>query len=223
MKDQTKEKPSLNKKGRLRDREATKAEILDAAEEEFAKYGLAGAKIDAIAARTGVTKAMIYYYFKSKEVLYQEVFQRLAIELNQMIQQSHLEQLPAEVALKMAIRSAIAYEASHPYRGRLWFHEAIQNQGKYGQLTGWQDSFVFLMGLLERGIAEGSFRQIDPFLTTINILGICTFYFDAQENLSYIKPDRQLLSQEMIEKQTQEVINLVLGGVLLYSENSSKV
>ncbi|NEP80603.1 MAG: TetR/AcrR family transcriptional regulator [Okeania sp. SIO3B3] len=223
MNHQGKKKPSPNKKERLRDREATKAEILDAAEEEFAKYGLAGAKIDAIAARTGVTKAMIYYYFKSKDALYQEVFQRLVRELNQMIQQSHLEQLPAAVALKMVIRSAIAYEASHPYRGRLWFHEAIQNQGKYGELTGWQDSFVFLMGILERGIAEGSFRQVDPFLTTINILGICVFYFDAQENLSYLKPDRQLLSQEMIEKQTQEVINLVLGGVLLYSENSSKV
>ena len=220
---QTKEKSSPKKKGRLRDREATKAEILDAAEEEFGKYGLAGAKIDAIAARTGVTKAMIYYYFKSKGVLYQEVFQRLVSELNQMIQQSHLEQLPAEVALKMVISSAIAYEASHPYRGRLWFHEAIQNQGKYGKLTGWQNSFVFLMGILERGIAEGSFRQIDPFLTTINILGICVFYFDAQENLNYLRPDRQLLSQEMIEKQTQEVINLVLSGVLLYSENSSKV
>ncbi|NES79460.1 MULTISPECIES: hypothetical protein [unclassified Okeania] len=58
---------------------------------------------------------------------------------------------------------------------------------------------------------------------SINILGICVFYFDAQENLSYLKPDRQLLSQEMIEKQTQEAINLVLGGVLLYSENSGKV
>ncbi|WP_287325037.1 hypothetical protein [Okeania sp. SIO1F9] len=79
------------------------------------------------------------------------------------------------------------------------------------------------MDILERGIAEGSFRQVDPFLTTINILGICVFYFDAQENLSYLKPYRQLLSQEMIEKQTQEAINLVLGGVLLYSENSGKV
>ncbi|MGB3512583.1 MAG: TetR/AcrR family transcriptional regulator [Microcoleaceae cyanobacterium] len=206
-------------KGRLRDREATKAEILDAAEEEFAKYGLAGAKIDAIAARTGVTKAMIYYYFKSKEALYQEVFERLVGELHQMIQQSHLDGLPAEIALEMVIRSAIAYEASHPYRGRLWFHEAIQNQGKYGKLSGWQESFVFLMDILERGIAEGSFRQLDPFLTTINILGVCVFYFDAQENLNYLKPERQLLSQEMIEKQTQEAIDLVLGGVLLRSEN----
>ncbi|MGK7920148.1 MAG: TetR family transcriptional regulator [Trichodesmium sp.] len=201
-------------KGRLRDREATKAEILDAAEEEFAKAGLAGARIDAIADRTGVTKAMIYYYFKSKESLYQAVFQRLATELNQMLQHSQLDKFPAEVALKMLVSAAIAYEAAHPHRGRLWFHEAIQNQGKYGQLSGWQESFLYLVNILERGIKEGSFRQIDPFLTAINILGICVFYFDAQENLNYLQPERQLLSQQMIEKQTEEAINLVLRGVL---------
>lgn len=109
----------------------------------------------------------------------------------------------------MVVSSAIAYEVSHPYRGRLWFHEAIQNQGKYGNLSGWQESFVCLVNILKRGITEGSFRQLDPFLTAINILGVCVFYFDAQENLNYLKPERQLLSQEMIEKQTQEAINLV--------------
>lgn len=50
----TKSKRVSDKPRQVRDAEATKAQILDAAEEEFAKYGLAGARIDAIAARTGV-------------------------------------------------------------------------------------------------------------------------------------------------------------------------
>lgn len=54
----------------VRDAEATKTAILDAAEAEFAQYGLNAAKTEEIAAKTGVTKAMIYYYFKSKEDLY---------------------------------------------------------------------------------------------------------------------------------------------------------
>ncbi|NJP21336.1 MAG: TetR family transcriptional regulator [Hydrococcus sp. CRU_1_1] len=45
-----------SKPRQVRDAEATQAQILDAAEEEFARYGLAGARIDAIAARTGVVK-----------------------------------------------------------------------------------------------------------------------------------------------------------------------
>src|ERR1700739_2714663 len=59
-----------------RDAEATKTRILDAAEEEFARGGLMGGRTEAIAANTGVTKAMIYYYFNDKEGLYRAVLER---------------------------------------------------------------------------------------------------------------------------------------------------
>ena len=97
----------------------------------------------------------------------------------------------------------------------LWFYEAIQNQGKYGQLSGWQKSFWNITKILERGIAEGVFRPIEPFLTTVNILGVCTFYFNAYENLKYVDPNRQLLSPEMIEQQTHAAIDLILTGVMV--------
>jgi AcrR family transcriptional regulator len=54
-------------KAPTRDAEATRSSILDAAEHEFAKVGLWGARTESIAARTGVTKAMIHYYFENKE------------------------------------------------------------------------------------------------------------------------------------------------------------
>lgn len=55
----------------------TKKRILEAALIEFAHLGLAGARIDNIAAQSGVNKAMIYYHFHSKDQLYQEVINRL--------------------------------------------------------------------------------------------------------------------------------------------------
>ena len=58
---------------RVRNSEITRTEILSAAEQEFARYGLAAARTRAIAAQTGVTKSMIFYHFKSKEDLYQAV------------------------------------------------------------------------------------------------------------------------------------------------------
>lgn len=204
-----------DKPRQVRDAQATQVQILDAAEDEFARYGLAGARIDAITARTGVTKAMIYYYFENKEGLYQAVMQRIGAQLDIAFEQLAKEPIPADVALKEAIRSGIAYGAAYPQRGMLWFYEAIQNQGKYGQLSGWQKSFWNIAKILERGIAEGIFRSIDPFLTTVNILGVCTFYFNAYENLKYVDPERQLLSPEMIEQQTQAAINLILAGVMI--------
>ena len=50
-----------------------KIQILDSAMEEFSQLGLAGGRVDRIAKRAGVNKAMLYYYFHSKEGLFKEV------------------------------------------------------------------------------------------------------------------------------------------------------
>lgn len=59
-----------------RDPEATKARILAAARREFSAKGIAGARVDAIAARARVNKRMLYYYFDSKEGLFREILRR---------------------------------------------------------------------------------------------------------------------------------------------------
>lgn len=199
----------------VRDAETTKQQILDAAEQEFAKHGLSGARTEAIAKSAGVASRMIYYYFKSKEGLYQAVLKRPATELHEMLQQLNLEQLSAKEALENMMRVVIAHEVAHRQRGMILFQEAIQNQGKYFKLTNWQETITFVTRILERGMAEGSFRQLDSYMTTLNIIGVCVFYANAHENLKYLTPEKQLLSSEMIEQYTQAAINLVLGGVLL--------
>jgi TetR/AcrR family transcriptional regulator len=50
--------------------------ILDAAERAFADHGMAGARVANIASEAGVNKAMLYYYFGSKEELYEAVLER---------------------------------------------------------------------------------------------------------------------------------------------------
>lgn len=196
-----------------RNPEATKAKILDAAIEEFAQYGLTGARTEAIASKSGVTKAMLCYYFKNKETLYQSVLQHLVDEINAAFQPTDWEQQSPKQALESMIRAYISFEASNRWHGMLWFQEAIQNQGRYGEQTGWQAGFQGIVQILERGMAEGQFRQLDAFLTAINILGICSFYFDAHENLKYLDASQQLLSPERVKQQTEEVVKFMLAGV----------
>ncbi len=54
--------------------DATRQRLLDAALEEFAEYGIAGAEVDRIAAVAGTNKAQIYHYFGSKDQLFDAVF-----------------------------------------------------------------------------------------------------------------------------------------------------
>ncbi|GAX34836.1 TetR/AcrR family transcriptional regulator [Nodularia sp. NIES-3585] len=209
----TQSKLSSKKARQVRDAEATKKQILDAAEAEFSRNGLSGARTEAIAKGAGVTTAMIYYYFQNKEGLYKEVLQRPVVEMSEGVQQLNLDQFPADVALKMLIKQVIAYESVHPQRGMLWFQEANQNQGKYFKLGNWEENFGYVINILERGISEGCFRQLDTFLVTLQIAGICNFYFNAHENLKHIRPDLQLLTPEMIEQYCEEAVNLILAGV----------
>lgn len=206
-------KSAAKKEKQSRNPEATKANILLAAIEEFAQYSLSGARTEAIVTRSGVTKAMLCYYFKNKETLYRSVFQQLVDEINNAFQRIDWEKLSPDQALEAVIRNYIGFEISNRWHGMLWFQEAIQNQGRYGAETGWKAGFQAITAILEQGIAEQKFRQVDPFLTTINILGVCSFYFDAHENLKYLDSNKELLSADMVKQQTETAINFILAGI----------
>src|SRR4051795_1110538 len=67
---------SPNRDERVRDAERSRAALLDAAEVEFADKGLAGARVEAIAARAGLNKQLISYYFGGKAGLYDAIVER---------------------------------------------------------------------------------------------------------------------------------------------------
>jgi AcrR family transcriptional regulator len=62
------------------DSQATKRRLLDAAYEEFAEHGIAGARVDRIAAAAKSNKAQIYHYFGSKDDLFDAVFEELVAD-----------------------------------------------------------------------------------------------------------------------------------------------
>ena len=62
-----------------RDAQSTRQRILDAATAEFAQYGIAGARVDRIAAAAGSNKSMIYAYYTSKDRLFDAVFDAIIV------------------------------------------------------------------------------------------------------------------------------------------------
>src|ERR1035438_6095038 len=76
---------------RAYDPEETKRNILEIATEEFAAMGLTGARVDAIAERTDTTKRMLYYYFGSKEGLYEAVIEEAYGKIRALEQSLHLD------------------------------------------------------------------------------------------------------------------------------------
>src|SRR5215470_16673539 len=80
--------------------EANRARILKAAIDEFAARGVKGASMDAIAARTHTTRALINYYFGSKEKLYIAVLEQVYSGIRDAEGQLDLEHLAPDAALR---------------------------------------------------------------------------------------------------------------------------
>jgi TetR/AcrR family transcriptional regulator len=196
-----------------RNPEATKTQILDAAEAEFAVTGLSGARTEAIAAQTGVTKAMIYYYFQSKEELYQAVLQRCLVGMLGMAEQLQLDCLPPDAALVKLLTTMLQCMSENPRVGSILCLEAVQNKGKYYPKQLGNILYGTIVQILEQGMSLGVFRQLEPRHTAVNIVGACSFYFTAQENLKYLWPGKRLLGKELLHSHTRESIDLIMAGV----------
>lgn len=184
----------------VRGREDSRSEILDAAEEEFAKLGFIAASTEAIAARTGVSKSMIYYCFKTKEELYLAVLKRAFTERLSLPAGLNLDQLPPEPALQQFLQWLLACMSSNHNLTAILSYESLQNKGKYFRQIGALNIYSTLINILERGIVEGTFRSLDSRQTAINIVGTCIFYFISHENLKPLYPGKRMLSKELDRK-----------------------
>src|SRR5678815_3898880 len=89
--------------------EQSRAAILEAAVTEFAREGVAGARTDAIARSAGVNKALLYYYFKDKEGLYQAVLDEVFSGVRIAIQNALDQDLPPRERLKAYVEAHFNY------------------------------------------------------------------------------------------------------------------
>lgn len=156
---------------------------------------------------------MIYYYFKDKSGLYQAVLERSHAELLEINQQLDLEKLAPEAALEQFLVALLSCVSRNPNLPTIMFHEAVQNQGKYYKEGSSVTIDTKLIAILERGVAAGVFRPLDPLQAAINIMGTCLFYFIGQGNIKHVARGKRPLGKVMLEGHTKEAIAFILAGV----------
>jgi len=152
---------------RTNDPERTKANILQVAAAEFAEKGLAGARIDEIAALTQTSKRMIYYYFGSKEGLYLAVLEESYRRVRDIEAELHLRDLAPEQALRRLVAFTFDHHLQHEDFIRLVMNENIARGQYLAQSTRIQELNVPAVEAIEhlyaRGVASGVFRPgLDP-------------------------------------------------------------
>jgi AcrR family transcriptional regulator len=197
-----------------RDRELTRAAILTAAEEEFARHGLDGARTEEIALRSGVTKGMIYHYFESKEKLYEAALEQLFAPLLISLQQFAASDAEPRQAFEGLLRRILELTAERPGVPAMLFLEVIQNRGEYYQKIGFPSIYHVLATILENGQKLGVFRPMDARHTAINIVGTCGFYYCVAQRLQPIWPGASKpLSPKMKKRHADAAFDLIMRGI----------
>jgi AcrR family transcriptional regulator len=147
--------------------EANRARIIKAAMDEFASRGFKGASMDAIAARTHTTRAMINYYFGGKEQVYLAVLEQVYGEIRHAESLLDLEHLGPVDAIRRIIEFTFDYYLSHQYFVRIVVAEN-QAKGRHfrkskAMRTLNRPIIDMLARVIARGQAEGTFRpDLDP-------------------------------------------------------------
>lgn len=186
-------RPARKRSGppRRRDADATRARILAAATQEFARHGLAGARGDRIARAARSSERMVYYYFGSKEGLYRAVLEAAYLSLQQAERSVHLNDLPPVRALDEFCRFVWRYYLDHPEFIGLVNDEnrhRAQHLKRSPRLSDLVSPIVELLrGLLARGERAGVFRRgIDAVELYIAIAALGYFYLSNGATLSAV-------------------------------------
>jgi len=198
--------------------DGTRAKILNVALQEFSRLGLSGARIDAIAAESGVNKGMIYYYFGSKDDLYVAALEESYRRFREIEGGLHIDERLAPLdALRRLVSESFDFHAAHPEFIRMVMGENI-NQGEYIRripaLREINRSAISLLeGLCQRGIAEGVFRaDVDPVDLHMSISALSFYNVSNRHTFSFIF-DRDLVAPEVHAARRESVVDTVLRYV----------
>lgn len=159
----------------------TEEKILEAAKTVFVKYGLYGARMQDIADTAGINKALLHYYFRSKEKLFDKVFEGALVKYFQQMDVFSDSSLPVIQRIFKYVENIIDFYEEYPQMSMFIIKEISINPEMFKQKVSLakKTNGVRFIGLLEQGMANGEIKQIDTTMFFINLQSLCSYPFLA--------------------------------------------
>src|SRR5436190_12329129 len=200
-----------------RDPDRTRRRILEAAGEEFARYGLGGARVDRIAARSGANKRMLYYYYGSKDRLFLAALEESYARIRAAERSLDLEHRDPREALRKLVEFTWDYYLRHPEFMTLLNSENLHKGRHLQRSRRVRDLHSPLVetlgGILRRGERAGLFRRgVDPVQLYISIAGEGYFYLSNRYTLSRIF-DRDLMASRALASRARHNAEMILNAL----------
>ncbi len=198
--------------------------ILAAAYSVFLKKGKAGTRMQEIADKAGVNKALLYYYFRSKNNLYKAVFKQVVEKFILSIFQNLNFSLGFKEILKDFIFSHIKTIKDNKQVFKFFFSEVWMNSREVMEIfkntLNIRDKPVYALFYerMEKAVAEKEIREIDPFQLHVNILSLDIFFFIISPIVFKVSGLSPIEQEKVIRDREEEVFNFVWESIRLRKE-----
>jgi TetR/AcrR family transcriptional regulator len=208
--------PKLGTRGRP---EESRAAILKAAVSEFAEHGIAGARTDAIAKSAHVNKALLYYYFKDKDSLYEAVLDHVFSGLRARVMPVLESKVPPRQKMLQYLGTYFDYISENPRFPRVVQGEWVRTGRGTIRMQRiakeyFRPIFAKLRVVLQEGVSTGQFRALNPMDFLPSIGALIVFYFTAaplMKTLTKIDP----LSPERIRERRAFVLDFISAALFV--------
>jgi AcrR family transcriptional regulator len=205
----------------------TKEKIISAAIEVFAEKGKHGARMEEIAAKANVNKAMLYYYFSSKDNLFYEVLKSIILNISHhMYSTFHLsmayDRSPIDRVKRIVSAHFEAFSqnsnfakitlqalANEPHAVRSMIKNIKDNAGSTDTTPAENFRSIF-----EEGISKKELRDIDPKQVLISIIGMNLIYLMGKSVAEALLDIDLEDEQAFLRERKESIIDLVLHGIV---------
>jgi AcrR family transcriptional regulator len=188
--------------------------IIFAAESVFAKKGFAGAHTQEIASLANVNKAMIHYYFDSKEKLYHAVLDKILFDLIKLQQESVRGDLSYPKQLERFLIGFFDYVATHKNFSRLTSMELGSYDGYLARLaeTFFKPLFDRGVAFIRAGISAGAFQKINARHFLITIYDMMMGYFSDAAFVGMMFGEDPF-SEKMLKERRNMVLDVIFHSL----------
>jgi len=200
--------------------EESRAAILKAAVGEFAEHGIAGARTDAIARAAHVNKALLYYYFKDKDALYEAVLDHVFSGLRAQVTPVLDSDLPPRQKMLEYLGAYFDYIAANPRFPRVvqgeWVRSGAKGSAPMQRVARkyFRPIFEKLSEVLREGIRTGEFRAVNPMDFLPSVVAVIVFYFTTAPVMkALMKVDP--LSEERIRERRAFVLEFITAALFV--------
>jgi TetR/AcrR family transcriptional regulator len=195
---------------------STEIKILDTAKKVFFHKGFDGTRMDEIAKEAGTNKALLHYYFKSKEHLFATIFDMHAAQILPNIEQILEKEGNIFSKIELLIHNYIAYFIKNPQLPIFVLTELNKNPEKTVAILQTTNNFQKmqqLMGQLIMEIQVGKIKPINPLHLVMNIMSMCVFPFVAKPMIQNMLKLNDADYTLILEQRKKEVTQFVLAAI----------